>query len=271
MRVRIDLGYDGTDFHGWARQPGLRTIQDDLEDALGKALRIDPPTTTCAGRTDTGVHARGQVVHVDLPGDGAPPDLDKLHHRLCRILPGDVVVTAVGEAAPGFDARFSALRRHYVYRICDGRPGPDPLTRRHTVHLRRRLDVDAMRAAAAPLAGTHDFAAFCRRRPGGTTIRTLLALDPVRRGDLVDVTVVADAFCHSMVRALVGGLRAVGEGRYEPPWLTGVLERGRRDPRVGVMAARGLTLEHVDYPNDPAAHAARAAETRRRREVVGSA
>ncbi len=266
MRWRIDLGYDGTDFHGWASQPGLRSVQETVEDALGKVLRLPaPPTTVCAGRTDAGVHARGQVVHVDVPEEAqiAP---DRLLHRLARVLPDDVRATQARPAADGFDARFSALRRRYVYRLCDDPAGPDPLVRRYVVARRRRLDASAMEEAAWLLLGEHDFAAFCKKRPGATTIRTLLRLEAERHDAMIDITVEADAFCHSMVRALVGGLVAVGEGRHEPDWLGVVLESQSRDPHVTVMPAHGLTLEEVTYPDD-ADLAARAVETRRRRDA----
>ena len=266
MRWRIDLGYDGTDFHGWATQPGLRTVQATVEDAVGTVLRLpSAPATVCAGRTDAGVHARGQVVHLDMP-DEVDIEPDRLLHRLARVLPDDVHATAAHPAAEGFDARFSALRRRYVYRLCDAPTGPDPLIRRHVVAQRRPLDAAAMEEAAWMLIGEHDFAAFCKQRPGATTIRTLLRLEAERHGSLVNVTVEADAFCHSMVRALVGGLVAVGEGRHHPDWLGGVLEAQTRDPHVTVMPAHGLTLEEVVYPDD-ADLAARAAESRRRRDA----
>lgn len=265
MRWRLDLSYDGTDFHGWATQPGLRTVQETLEDGLGNVLRLPtPPVTVCAGRTDAGVHARGQVVHVDVPDD-ADLEPDRLLHRLARVLPDEVRATGARPAADGFDARFSALRRRYVYRLCDDPTGPDPLARRYVVARRRALDAAAMEEAAWILLGEYDFAAFCKRRPGATTIRTLLRLEAERHGNMLDVTVEADAFCHSMVRSLVGGLVAVGEGKYEPAWLGEILDARTRDPRVNVMPAHGLTLEEVVYP-DPAELAARATTTRRRRD-----
>ncbi|UPK75941.1 tRNA pseudouridine(38-40) synthase TruA [Nocardioidaceae bacterium SCSIO 66511] len=269
QRWRIDLGYDGTDFHGWATQPGLRTVQETLEDALGMVLRLpEPPATVCAGRTDAGVHARGQVVHVDLP-DGIEIAPDRLLHRLVRVLPDDVRAADARPAAMGFDARFSALRRRYVYRLCDEPTGPDPLLRRYVVAQRKRLDAAAMEEAAWQLLGENDFAAFCKKRPGATTIRTLLRLEAERHSAGVDITVEADAFCHSMVRALVGGLVAVGEGRHEPDWLGEVLTAQVRDPHVTVMPAHGLTLEQVVYPDDEEL-AARAVATRRRRDEPGS-
>lgn len=259
MRLRLDLAYDGAAFHGWATQPSLRTVQGEIESAIATVLRLDVAAPlTCAGRTDTGVHARGQVAHVDL--DGVDPDT--LARRLRRILPDDISLLGLAEAAPGFDARFSALERRYVYRLAD-RPGADPLIRGHVVGWPRELDLEAMNAAAAHLVGEHDFAAFCRKRAGATTIRTLLELSATRaEGDLVETTVRADAFCHSMVRALMGALVAVGEGRHEPAWAGEVLARGVRDSRVKVMPPHGLVLEEVVYPPDDQL-ASRAAESRR--------
>nr|WP_197984041.1 tRNA pseudouridine(38-40) synthase TruA [Aeromicrobium sp. CFBP 8757] len=261
--MRLDLSYDGTDFRGWATQPGLRTVQGEVETALATILRLTTtPQLTCAGRTDAGVHARGQVAHVDLPDDVEP---DALARRLRRLLPGDIALRALAPAPEGFDARFAALERRYVYRLCDAPEGPDPLARGSVVAWRRTLDVDAMNAAAEHLLGEHDFAAFCKRREGATTIRTLLELRSVRVGDLVETTVRADAFCHSMVRALMGALVAVGEGRFAPAWSGEVLGRAARDTRVTVMPAHGLVLEEVTYPDD-AGLAARAVESRRRRD-----
>ena len=262
MRLRLDLAYDGSAFHGWAIQPSLRTVQGEIETAIATVLRLDAPASlTCAGRTDTGVHARGQVAHVDLDDvDPAP-----LTRRLQRILPADISLLGLTEAPPGFDARFSALERRYIYRLAD-HPGADPLARGHVVTWPRPLDVDAMNAAAAHLLGEHDFAAFCRKRAGATTIRTLRELTATRSADgLVETTVRADAFCHSMVRALMGALVAVGEGRYEPTWAGDVLSAQARDPRVKVMPAHGLVLEEVVYPPDDQL-ASRAQESRKMRD-----
>jgi tRNA pseudouridine38-40 synthase len=258
MRLRLDLAYDGGAFHGWAKQRSLRTVQGELETAIATVLRLDAPAPlTCAGRTDTGVHARGQVAHVDL--EGVDPDV--LARRLRRILPQDISLLGVVEAPPGFDARFSALERRYAYRL-DDRAGADPLTRAHVVTWPRPLDVEAMNAAAQQLLGEHDFAAFCRKRAGATTIRTLRELAAMRTtAGLIETTVRADAFCHSMVRALMGALVAVGEGRYEPAWTGQVLAASARDPRVKVMPAHGLVLEEVVYPPDDQL-ASRAVEAR---------
>ena len=266
MRLRLDLAYDGAAFHGWAAQPSLRTVQGVIETAIATVLRLDTPAAlTCAGRTDTGVHARGQVAHVDL--DGVDPDV--LARRLRRILPDDISLLGVAEAPPGFDARFSALERRYVYRLAD-RPGVDPLARGHVVAWPRGLDVDAMNAAASHLVGEHDFAAFCRKRARATTIRTLRELSATRStSGLIETTVRADAFCHSMVRALMGALVAVGDGRQQPTWAGDVLAGSSRDSRVKVMPAHGLVLEEVVYPLD-AELAARAVESRRMRGTLES-
>ena len=261
MRLRIDLAYDGGDFHGWAAQPGLRTVQGDLEAALWTVLRTDPVPTVCAGRTDTGVHARGQVVHLDV--DAVPdPELALLVRRLNGVLHRDLRVRRAVTAADGFDARFSPLWRRYTYRVCDG--VPDPLTRGHVLAWRRPLDVDAMNQASAALLGLRDFAAFCKQREGATTVRTLLDLSWVRVGDELTGTVRADAFCHHMVRSLVGALLAVGEGRRPVAWPAEVLAAAVRDPAVTVVPPQGLTLEEVGYPPD-AELAARAEQARVRR------
>ncbi len=286
MRLRIDLAYDGSGFHGWAAQPGLRTVQGEVEQALAVALRRRTPTgellrvpVVCAGRTDTGVHARGQVLHVDTTaeelaasaGRSPEPPLEALQRRLAGILPADVVVRRVVEAADGFDARFSAAWRRYVYRVAD-RPGSvDPLTRSHVLAWSRPLSLDVLAEASAPLLGLHDFAAFCKQREGATTVRTLLDLSWVRRPDgVLEATVRADAFCHSMVRALVGCLLATGEGRRPVDWPAAVLASASRSPEVTVAPAHGLTLEEVAYPDDEEL-AARAEQTRARRAPVAPA
>ena len=264
MRLRIDLSYDGTDFHGWATQPGLRTVQGTLEAALATVLRVPAVTLVCAGRTDTGVHARGQVVHVDL--DGVDELDERLLRRLNGILPPDVRVRTVAAAEAGFDARFSALWRRYAYRVADDPTLLDPLRRHHVLWWPRPLDVEAMAQASRALLGLRDFAAFCKRREGATTIRTLQELGWARDADgLAVATVQADAFCHHMVRSLVGCLLAVGEGRRPVGWPAEVLAAGARDPAVAVVPAHGLTLEEVGYP-DAAALADQAERARARRE-----
>ena len=262
MRLRIDLSYDGTDFRGWATQPGLRTVQGELTGALATILRTPEVAVVCAGRTDSGVHARGQVVHTDVPDTTEPADLAR---RLNGVLPADVRVRRVVEAPPGFDARFGALWRRYAYRVADRVDLLDPLTRAHVLTWARPLDLDLMNQASTLLLGRHDFAAFCKQREGATTIRTLLDLEWGRDDAGVVVgTVRADAFCHSMVRALVGCLLAVGDGRRPPQWVGEVLQAGRREGAAAVVHAHGLTLEEVAYPADDEL-AARATQTMAKR------
>lgn len=268
MRLRLDLGYDGSAFAGWARQPGQRTVQEVLEAALVLVLRLeDAASVRCAGRTDAGVHARGQVVHVDVPGAAYARHREVLAHRVAGVLPADVGLRALAPAPPGFDARFSALWRRYAYRVSDAPYGVDPLRRHDVLAYRRALDVERLGDASALLLGRHDFAAFCRRRRGATTVRTLLELGWARgSAGLVEATVVGDAFCHNMVRSLVGALLAVGDGRRPVDWPARVLVGRVRIPDVHVAAAHGLTLEEVRYP-EPEELAARATESRRRRET----
>ena len=284
-RIRLDLSYDGAGFHGWASQPGLRTVQDEVERALATVLGLPEVRLTVAGRTDTGVHARGQVAHADVPtaqwlsaaargpsaqGPAAqglaarePGAAGPVLRRLAGLLPPDVRVRAIGPAPDGFDARFSALWRRYSYRVCDESAAADPLRRGDTLFHPRPLDVSLMNQAAAALAGEHDFAAFCRRREGASTVRALLRLEWQRAAPgLAVAAVVADAFCHNMVRALTGALLAVGDGRKPPGWPAAVLAARVRDPGVHVAPAHALCLEEVRYPQ-PGDLAARAAATRR--------
>jgi tRNA pseudouridine38-40 synthase len=267
VRLRLDLGYDGSGFSGWARQPGRRTVQETVEAALGRLLRLDAaPALTVAGRTDAGVHARGQVAHVDVPDGAWAPVAPAAIRRLAGLLPPDVRVHAVAPAPAGFDARFSALCRRYSYRVCDDPAAADPLRRADTLWHRRPLDVARMNEAALGCLGEHDFAAYCRRREGASTVRSLIRLAWERREDTVLAEVVADAFCHNMVRALVGALLAVGDGRQQVTWPRDVLAARIRDPAVHVVPAHGLCLEEVRYPADPDL-LARARATRRRRDA----
>ena len=264
VRLRLDLSYDGSGFHGWARQPGLRTVQQTVQDALSRALALpDLPSLTVAGRTDTGVHARGQVAHLDVPAACWAQASGLAGRRLARLLPADVRVRAIGPVAGDFDARFSALWRRYSYRICDDPAGADPLRRHDTLWYSRSLDLGRMNDAAAGCVGEHDFAAFCRPRPGATTVRELLRLNWARTGPAVAVaTAAADAFCHHMVRSLVGALLAVGDGSKPAGWLAGILAARVRDSAVRVVPPHGLCLEEVGYPA-AGDFAARAAVTRR--------
>ena len=242
-----------------------------LDDALSTVFRT-PLRTFAAGRTDTGVHATGQVAHVDVPADAlehahprqprlAEPEFGPLVRRLAKFLPEDVRIREVVRAPAGFDARFSALRRHYAYRLATAPYGAEPQQSRFVTPWPRPLDTAAMAAASAPLLGLHDFAAFCRHRPGATTIRHLQRLDWVGEGDLLTAYVTADAFCWSMVRSLIGALLAVGEGRREPGWCATLLGAEHRSSEFAAAPPRGLTLIGVDYPPD-AELAARATVTR---------
>lgn len=261
-RWRLDISYDGTAFHGWAVQHSLRTVQGTLEDWITKVIRSPVPVQlTVAGRTDAGVHARGQVAHMDLPQHY---DASHLVCRLRKVLPKDIAVHDVRAAHDGFDARFSALWRHYVYRIWDADALPDPLMRCYVTQMRERLDIKAMNQVAQLLTGLRDFAPFCRRSEFGTSIRHLTDLHIVRTDDptrMIECHVRADAFCHSMVRSLIGALWAVGSGRRTESWLATVAAQPYRHSDVYVMPAQGLCLEAVGYPSDDQL-GARAARTR---------
>jgi tRNA pseudouridine38-40 synthase len=260
VRLRLDIAYDGTGFAGWATQAGQRTVAGVLDDALSTMFRV-PVVLRAAGRTDTGVHATGQVAHCDVPTDALvhvhprtrrddEPEFLPLVRRLARFLPEEIRVFDVVRAPTGFDARFSALRRHYEYQLSTAPYGVQPQRARFVAPWPRSLDVDAMAAASRNLLGLRDFAAFCRHREGATTIRDLQRLDWTRDGDLITAHVAADAFCWSMVRSLIGALLAVGEGRREPGWCAQLLTATRRSSDFTAAPARGLTLVGVDYPAD---------------------
>jgi tRNA pseudouridine38-40 synthase len=274
VRWRLDLGYDGTNFSGWATQPGRRTVQGELESWIRRILRLDEPVQlVCAGRTDAGVHARGQVAHVDL-GSMLIIDGAALSRRLNKVLGGDCVVRRITAAPPGFDARFAAIWRRYVYRLSDGGVPPDPLYRSQIAQLNAEVDLDRLNEEAATLVGLRDFGAFCRRRDGASTIRNLLELAARRvpsgpMAGVIECTVRADAFCHAMVRSLIGALVAVATGQRDHEWLAAITERGVRDSTITVMPATGLTLEEVGYPADHEL-AARVLEARALREVSRS-
>ena len=282
IRFKLEIAYDGTAFTGWARQPGIRTVQGELEAALATVFRRfgEPPSLTVAGRTDAGVHATGQVAHLDLtPAQfkhlAAPHGRHEraepaaaLAKRLNGIagLQSDVVVSTVTVAPPGFDARFSPIWRRYEYRIADAGAKRNPLLRNHTVWYPTVLDESAMDAAARSLLGLHDWAAYCRPREGATTIRELQ--DFSWRRDETGVLIAAlqaDAFCHNMVRALVGATVSVGEAKLDGQRLLGIRAESLRTSEFKVMPARGLTLVEVGYPDDSEL-AARAEQTRARRE-----
>lgn len=281
IRLRLDLAYDGTDFHGWARQvpqPGeaeLRTVQGLLEDKLSMILRA-PIQLTVAGRTDAGVHASAQVAHCDVPVasldqrsiDGEP---EKLVRRLARLLPDDIQVRQCRQVSTDFDARFSALRRHYVYRVTTSPAGALPTRCRDTAAWPKPVDMSAMQDAADALMGLHDFAAFCKAKPNATTIRDLERFEwrdvsTPEEPQLYEAHVSADAFCWSMVRSLVGTCLAIGEGRRGAEFVPKLLGSDNRSPEVPVAPAKGLSLVGVDYPADDEL-AKRAAVTRDMRSL----
>ena len=279
VRVRLDLAYDGGAFHGWARQPGLDSVQGALEDGLERILRR-PVRTVVAGRTDAGVHARGQVVHLDLTetewagltrGRPGLEPATSLIRRLGGVLSGwggAVVVHGARRAPAGFDARFSALWREYEYRIDDAPAARDPRTRGFTHWHGAALDDRLMALEADAVLGLHDFLSFCRPRAGATTIREVQHLEVRRDEDgVVRVRIRADAFCHNMVRAIVGALLQVGERAREPGWLAHRVARPARDSEVRLAPPGGLTLLAVGYPDEAAELRRRAEGTRAKRTL----
>lgn len=288
VRLRLDLAYDGTDFSGWAVQPGLRTVQGELEAALAMLLRAEEAEVrlTVGGRTDAGVHARGQVAHLELAparfakwggsrsadGDADERPLEarlagRLNRALGRSAP-DIAIHSVREVPDAFDARFSALRRRYEYRVRPENAPRDPLTARYTADVPRVLDLALMREASERLVGLGDFTTFCKAREGATAVRELIAFEWRETEDgAYAARIEADAFCHSMVRALVGAVVAVGHGRLTGDELLALRDARERTSRFTVMPAHGLSLEEISYPPDDEL-AARAEQTRARRDPL---
>ena len=280
VRIRIDLAYDGTDFHGWASQKPkdgheLRTVQSVLEKSLSLILRA-PISLTVAGRTDAGVHAVGQTAHFDVPKqcleqrsiDGEPANLVR---RLKRLLPADIRVHSCAFAPAGFDARFSALRRHYIYRVTTNPAGALPTRTRDTTEWPNEVEINALQEAADVLIGLHDFAAFCKAKPHATTIRDLESftwhdISTEAEPNLYEARLSADAFCWSMVRSLVGCCLAVGQGRRNTDFPGLMLQEKKRSSKIPVAAAKGLSLVAVDYP-EAEELAARAEKTRDKRSL----
>lgn len=286
MRLRIDLAYDGTGFYGWAKQPDMRTVQGEIERVLHTVLRVpegggtEPLRLTVAGRTDTGVHASHQVCHLDVNeetlqrcvGHMDVPAHIALERRLQRMLPADIAIHTVRNAPDGFDARFSALERTYVYRIADRSSVVDPRSRNFVLHIDDHLDIESMNQAAAMTIGLHDFGSFATPNPGGTTIREVktaywrrieerpLVADGTTMGEryrtlamesgLLCFTIVADAFARNMVRSLVNGCVQVGVGKRSVEWFEGKMATPLREGSTGPIAPQGLTLEHIEYPED---------------------
>src|SRR3954447_9213835 len=266
VRLRLDVSYDGADFSGWAAQPTRRTVAGVLTEAFARLVGAGTPLgLTVAGRTDAGVHATGQVCHVDLPTEVWRELSGSLLRRLGALMPPDARVRAATEVPDTFDARFSATFRRYEYRVADTLWGPEPLRRHDTLGWMRPLDLDRLNAGAAGLVGEHDYAAYCRRKEHATTVRAITRLDWRRDPDGVCVaTVQADAFCQSMVRSLVGAMLTVGDGRRDPSWPARQLTLRERSSEVTVASAHGLTLVAVGYPAE-AEYAERADATRRLR------
>lgn len=277
-RLRIDLAYNGKDFHGWAVQPDRRTVQGEIETALARILRgmEQPPHLTVAGRTDAGVHASHQVCHLDVSeaalkrcvGHMNTTPVEALTLRLSRMLPDDVAIHRITVAPAGFDARFSALERTYVYRICDDAFGWDPRQRDYVWRIDKQLDIDAMNAASHMMLGLHDFGSFAIANPGGTTIREVKVASwhrvqthelvpsqasystPEIEGGLLCFTIVADAFARNMVRSLVGACVQLGLHKRSVDWFAQKMAEPLREGSTGPIAPQGLTLEHVEYPAD---------------------
>jgi tRNA pseudouridine38-40 synthase len=247
LRLKIKLAYDGTNFSGWAKQPDRRTVQEEFEKAFATIVRHQCESIV-AGRTDAGVHATAQIIHIDVPES---TDLSDLAYRLNRLLDIDLRVLEIEAAPEGFHARFSALRRHYQYQIVDANKAINPLDRYDRASWYRPLDLARLNEASSLLLGEHDFAAFCKFREGATTIRTLEKFQWERKADgLLVAQVVADAFCYSMVRNLVGSAVCVAEGRFEPSWIAEMLANRERISESMVFPAEGLTLVQVDYPDN---------------------
>jgi len=238
---RIDLGYDGTGFHGYARQHGLRTVQGSLETALFHTTGV--VKTVVAGRTDRGVHAAGQVVSFVTD---TPIDTVRLLRSLNRQLRPDIAVKRVVEVRADFHARFSATARRYRYLIWNG-PIHDPLTARTTWHVPERLDVAAMDRSVVALVGSHDFFSFCRRAPGRTTDREVMAAAWVRTGDVIELSIAANAFCHHMVRSIVATSVEIGRGKLPPASMKEILDAKDRSLSTGTAPPQGLTLLAVTY------------------------
>ena len=267
IRIRGKISYDGKDFSGWGMQPDRRTVQGELENAISTFLRVDRVIVQYAGRTDAGVHATAQVIHFDI-SETDSMDIKDLTYRINAILPEDISIQELEVTTPDFDARFAALSRRYEYLIYQGQRNPLLRDRAHRSYL--PLDVPAMNDASQALIGLHDFSAFCKKREGATTIRTLMKFDWTETADgLIKVELEADAFCYSMVRGLIGAVLAIGEGKFDKAWLENYLAGREREAHVFAAPALGLTLVDVKYP-DASEYAKRIAETLQVRDSDGA-
>lgn len=257
-RLRVDFGYDGTDFFGWSKQPELRTIQGEYIKALTLIFGEDENDfgLRVAGRTDAGVHAIGQVLHLDLSEDqlkrlGRNDSMEDIAYKLNSLLPTDIRVSKVSIAPSGFDARFSAINRRYRYRLADQLAAKNPLESRFTLETWGKLDVEAMNQAGQVLIGLHDFASFCKPREGSTTIRELQEITVTRAANgVVEIEIQADAFCHNMVRSIVGALIGVGQGKADAAKIKELLEKTNREGSFKVVSPHGLALLAIGYPAD---------------------
>jgi tRNA pseudouridine38-40 synthase len=244
-RLRVDLTYEGTNFSGWAKQPNERTVQEEVEKALGTITQTKVATIV-AGRTDAGVHAKHQVIHTDLP---TQTDINNLSFRLNQILDADIRVLTAQWAPDNFHARFTAISRTYQYKIIDAGKVTAPLDRHDSTEWFRPLDIELMNSGSKLLLGVHDFFAFCKFREGGSTIKNLLTFNWYRdEKDVVICEISADSFRYNMVRNLVGAAVCVGEGRFKPEWMFDTLKNKERIPDSYVFPAKGLTLISVQYP-----------------------
>lgn len=244
LRFRLDLSYDGTNYAGWAKQPDQHTIQGALESALSKIIGIDVEILA-GGRTDAGVHATGQVAHIDIPETFT--ETENLAYRINRVLNPDIRVKRIALAPKDFHARFSAKSRSYIYKIIDNNDVVPPLNRLDTATWYRKLDERAMNMAVKALLGKHDFKAFCKHNPDLNTVRDLKEFKFRRNGNLLEARVTANAFCYSMVRNLIGAAVCIGESRYEKDWIIKVLEERERVSDSYVFPASGLTLAEIKY------------------------
>jgi tRNA pseudouridine38-40 synthase len=244
-RLRVDLTYEGTNFSGWAKQPNERTVQEEVEKALGTITQTKVATIV-AGRTDAGVHAKHQVIHTDLP---TQTDINNLSFRLNQILDADIRVLTAQWAPDNFHARFTAISRTYQYKIIDAGKVTAPLDRHDSTEWFRPLDIELMNSGSKLLLGVHDFFAFCKFREGGSTVKNLLTFNWYRdEKDVVICEISADSFRYNMVRNLVGAAVCVGEGRFKPEWMFDTLKNKERIPDSYVFPAKGLTLISVQYP-----------------------
>jgi tRNA pseudouridine38-40 synthase len=239
---RIDFGYDGTAFRGFARQAGQRTVQGVLEERLARVLGSEV-TTTGAGRTDAGVHARQQVVSFEWNDE---LDLTRLARSLNGMMGPEIVVASVDKAVDDFSARFSARWRRYRYLIRNA-PLADPLNRHSCWHVVEPLDLTAMNEAAGRLVGEHDFASFCRTPDNGSTTRRVVSAEWALEGDLTVFTIAGNAFCHQMVRSIVGFMIDVGKGRRPAAEIETVLAARDRSQASNMAPPHGLILWEVGY------------------------